>query len=62
MSKKETTNKTSRPITVCISCLVAYTDHDSGECEDCLLDSMTEAEVFFATRLLSKTENVEIKK
>jgi len=59
---KETTTKKSRPITVCITCLVAYTDHESGECEDCLLESMTEAEVFFATRLLSKTQNVENRK
>jgi len=58
MSKKETT-KNSRPITVCITCLVAYTDHESGECDDCLLDSMTEAEAFFARALLQKTENVE---
>lgn len=62
MSKKETTTKKSGPITVCISCLVAYTDHESGECDDCLLDSMIEAEVFFARALISKTENVETNK
>lgn len=61
MSKKETAKK-SRPITLCITCLVAYTDHESGECEDCLLESMIEAEVFFARALLSKTENVENRK
>jgi len=59
---KETTTKKSRPITVCITCLVAYTDHESGECDDCFLESMGEAEVFFARALLSKTENVETTK
>lgn len=59
---KETTTKKSRPINVCITCLVAYTDHESGECEDCLLESMIGAEVFFARALLSKNENVETRK
>ena len=55
MSKAKTDRKI-RPITICIRCLVAYTDHESGECEDCLSESYLEADLAMARALLERNE------
>jgi rRNA maturation endonuclease Nob1 len=57
MSKAKT-ERSTRPITVCIRCLVAYTDHDSGECDDCLSESYLEADLAMARALINKQNEV----
>lgn len=46
----------NRPITVCIGCLVAYTDHESGECDDCLASTFREVDLIRARELLNKNK------
>lgn len=60
MSKAKTDRKI-RPITICIRCLVAYTDHESGECEDCLSESYLEADLAAARALISKQQNEKVR-
>jgi hypothetical protein len=60
MSKAKT-EPTTRPITVCIRCLVALTDHESGECDDCLDESFLEAELAMAAALISKQKNEKVR-
>lgn len=45
-----------RPITLCMSCLVAYTDHESGECDDCLASTWLEVDLIRARELLNKNK------
>jgi|688.fasta_scaffold258661_1 hypothetical protein len=60
MSKAKTDRKI-RPITVCIRCLVALTDHESGECDDCLCESYLEADLAMARALISKQQNEKVR-
>ena len=52
----------ARPITICLRCLVAYTDHESGECDDCLEATETEVALIRAASLLSKTTQAKEEK